>query len=70
MDGMNVITTIEGVVDAEAFHAYVRHELVPALRLGDIMLMDNPSAHKVQNVVEWKGGVARYNHRVEQLNLT
>jgi Transposase and inactivated derivatives len=38
--------TIEGATDTEVFQAYVREVLVPALRTGDIVIMDNLGAHK------------------------
>jgi len=37
---------LEGTTDTEAFRAYVRDVLVPALRPGDIVVMDNLSPHK------------------------
>ena len=38
--------TIEGATNTAVFHAYVREILVPALRPGDIVIMDNLGAHK------------------------
>ena len=37
---------LEGATDTESFRAYVRSILVPALRPGDIVVMDNLSPHK------------------------
>lgn len=38
--------TIEGATDTLVFHAYVREILVPSLRTGDIVIVDNLGAHK------------------------
>jgi len=38
--------TIEGATNTEVFQAYVRELLVPVLRPGDIVIMDNLGAHK------------------------
>ena len=46
VDGMGAAMTIEGAVDGAAFEAYVRHFLAPQLRPGQIVIMDNLSAHK------------------------
>ena len=37
---------LEGTTDTESFRAYVREVLVPTLRPGDIVVMDNLSPHK------------------------
>ena len=46
LDGTSACMTIEGAADTEVFQAYVREVLVPALRTGDIVIMDNLGAHK------------------------
>jgi transposase len=46
LDGTSACLTIEGATDAEVFRAYVREVLVPSLRPGDIVIMDNLGAHK------------------------
>ncbi len=43
---------IEGAMNGEAFLAYVEQCLVPTLKDGDIVVMDNLSAHKVPGVRE------------------
>jgi len=46
LDGSTAALAIEGATDAEVFRAYVREILCPTLRPGDIVVMDNLSAHK------------------------
>ena len=46
LDGTSACLTIEGATDTEVFQAYVREVLVPSLRVGDIVVMDNLGAHK------------------------
>ena len=37
--------SVEGATDREVFQVYVRHVLVPSLRPGDIVVLDNLAAH-------------------------
>jgi transposase len=46
LDGSTACMTLEGTTDTESFHAYVGQVLVPTLRPGDIVIMDNLSPHK------------------------
>lgn len=46
LDGTSACMTIEGATTTEVFQAYVREILVPTLRPGDIVVMDNLGAHK------------------------
>lgn len=39
-----------GPMDGEAFRTWVRHVLAPTLEPGDIVVMDNPPAHKVAGI--------------------
>ena len=41
---------LDGPINRAAFEAYVEQVLVPALRPGDAVVMDNVSAHKVAGV--------------------
>ena len=41
---------LDGPMNGEAFLAYVEQALVPELRPGDIVIMDNLPAHQVQGV--------------------
>jgi transposase len=51
--GMVAAMTIEEATDADIFLAYVEHVLHPALRPGDVVVMDNLSSHKVGGVRQW-----------------
>ena len=46
LDGTSACMTIEGATNAAVFQAYVREILVPTLRAGDLVVLDNLSAHK------------------------
>ena len=50
--GMIAAMTIEEPTDADIFLAYLDRVLCPQLRLGDVVVMDNLSAHKVAGVRE------------------
>lgn len=51
-EGMTAPMVIDGAMNGEAFHAYVRHILAPSLQAGDVVIMDNLPAHKVGGVRE------------------
>src|SRR5579859_6974328 len=56
--GIGASMIIEGAVNAAAFEAYVEHILVPSLSDGQIVVMDNLSAHKgvrVRQLIEARG---------------
>ena len=46
LDGTTACMTIDGATDTAVFQAYVRSILVPTLRPGDIVVMDNLGPHK------------------------
>jgi transposase len=50
--GMIATMAIEAATDAEILLAYLDHVLCPALRPGDVLVMDNLSSHKVSGVRE------------------
>jgi transposase len=50
--GMTCSTVVDGAVNAEVFEAFVEQVLVPALRPGDLVVMDNLSSHKRQRTRE------------------
>lgn len=45
-DGSTACMSIEGAADTEVFNVYVRQVLLPTIRPGDILIMDNLSPHK------------------------
>jgi transposase len=57
-EGVKSSMSVEGAVDAKAFEAYVERFLVPKLKRGQIVVMDNLSVHKskrVQRLIEEAG---------------
>jgi transposase len=48
--GWTGVMTVEAATDAEVFLAYLDQVLVPNLRPGDVVIMDNLSAHKIPAV--------------------
>jgi len=46
LGGAKAPFVFEGPMDSQMFRAYVKHVLVPELRPGDIVVMDNLSSHK------------------------
>jgi transposase len=62
-DGIAAPLVLDGAINGESFLAYVRQFLAPALRPGDVLVMDNLSSHKVAGVreaVEAAGATLRY----------
>ena len=51
-DGIKTAMRVEGATSAEVFLAFLKHFLVPKLKQGDIVVMDNLAAHKVHGVQE------------------
>jgi transposase len=52
LDGLFAPWVVDGALNGELFTAYVRTELAPHLRTGDIVVLDNLPTHKVQTAVE------------------
>jgi transposase len=50
--GLTAPLVVDGAVNGELFLAYIEQHLAPTLREGDIVIMDNLSAHKVSGVRE------------------
>jgi transposase len=50
VDGLRAVMTVEGATDADVFRIYVKRVLGPTLAPGDIVVLDNLSAHKVRGV--------------------
>ena len=63
LSGMTAPMVLDGPMNAEAFQAYIDQVLVPTLRPGDIVVMDNLAAHKsvvIRTMVEAAGASLRY----------
>jgi transposase len=61
--GMTAPLVFDGPINARVFEAYVEQVLAPALRPGDIVIMDNLSSHKgtkVRDLIEAAGASLRY----------
>ncbi|MFT7580096.1 MAG: transposase, partial [Myxococcota bacterium] len=50
--GVSAMMTIEGGMTGAAFLQFVKELLVPTLRPGQVVVMDNLAAHKVKGVRE------------------
>ena len=50
--GVEAVMTVEGATDGDVFRTYVGEVLAPTLSKGDIVVLDNLSAHKVAGVRE------------------
>ena len=62
-DGVVAPTVVDGAMTGDVFVAYVRQQLAPALRPGDVVVMDNLSCHKrtaVRQAIEATGGHLEY----------
>ena len=63
LDGPCAAAVVDGPVDADVFRAYVELVLVPDLRPGDVVVMDNLQPHKaagVREMVEAAGATLLY----------
>ena len=58
LGGMGETMAVEGSTNQEVFDAYLEHALAPTLQAGQVVIMDNLSAHKparVRNLIESRG---------------
>jgi transposase len=63
IDGLTAPYVIDGALDGPSFLAYLEQVLVPALRKGDTVFMDNLRTHKIDGVaqaIEAAGAKLRY----------
>lgn len=51
LDGSTAAMVIEGATDRDVFEAYVQQVLIPTLRPGDIVVMDNLAPHKAPAII-------------------
>lgn len=62
-DALTAPAVFDGAINGESFRAYVQQILVPTLKPGDIVILDNLSSHKVEGVreiIEAAGAQLRY----------
>src|SRR3712207_4288224 len=52
LEGMGPALTVEGATTSVVFETYVEEVLAPTLRKGQVVVMDNLSAHKGERVKE------------------
>jgi transposase len=50
VDGIQAVMTVNGATDAEVFRTYIKQVLGPTLVPGDIVVLDNLSAHKATGI--------------------
>jgi len=58
LGGMGETLAVEDSTNQEVFEAYLEHALVPTLEAGQVVIMDNLSAHKptrVRELIEERG---------------
>jgi transposase len=63
LEGTTACMTIEDATDTDIFCAYVQHVLIPTLKPGDVVILDNLSPHKnpqTARLVEQAGASVRY----------
>ena len=63
MTGMIAPMVLDGPINGDWFEAYVAQVLVPELRPGDVVIMDNLSSHKraaVKERIETAGATLRF----------
>ena len=62
-EGMQCSTVVDGAVNGDVFEAFVERVLIPELKPGDIVIMDNLSSHKrarVRELIEEQQAELRY----------
>lgn len=62
-DGLTAPTVVDGAMDRATFEAWVERQLVPTLRAGEVVVMDNLSAHtgpRVRQLVEGANCLVAY----------
>ncbi len=57
LEGIRCSTVVDGAVNGDVFEAFVELVLVPELRPGDVVIMDNLSSHKRQRTRELIEGI-------------
>ena len=58
------VTLVDGSIDADVFHAWLRHELLPELPTDSVVVMDNAAFHKRDDIQE---AIASGGHQIQFL---
>jgi transposase len=53
LEGMGPSLAVEGATNARVFETYVEKVLMPSLRTGQIVVMDNLGAHRPKRIGEF-----------------
>jgi transposase len=62
-DGVTAPAVFDGPIDHVSFHAYVEQVLVPSLRPGDVVVLDNLAVHRhpdIRAAIEGAGAHVRF----------
>jgi len=51
-DGFDATLTFKGTLNKEGFEVYLQNYLVPTLKFGDVVVMDNSSVHTAKGVLQ------------------
>ncbi len=63
LEGLGAPAVFDGPIDSPTFLAYVEQVLVPTLRPGDVVVLDNLAVHKqpaVRTAIEHVGALVRF----------
>lgn len=63
IEGMRCSLVTDGAVNSDIFESFVRHVLLPELKPGDVVVMDNLSSHKgaaIRRLIEDAGAELEY----------
>lgn len=63
VEGVRCAAVVDGAVNADVFESFVEQVLVPELRPGDVVVMDNLSSHKrarTRELIEGAGATLEY----------
>jgi transposase len=63
IEGMRCSTVVDGAVNGDVFEAFVEKVLLPELRPGDVVIMDNLSSHKrarIRELIEGRQAELKY----------
>lgn len=63
LDGIRAAMSFEGAMNGRVYRVFVEQVLAPTLKAGDVVVMDNLSAHKVKGIkeiIEQRGAKALY----------